>query len=223
MTARYDGVVFKPLGHASVRIQTSGGTVIYIDSWKRVIDGSPSDADFVFATHDDFDHYDPAAIQSVSSHNTVIAVYERIDTGDLEREVTPLPYNAETTVDGIAVRTVPAYNRPDGKHVRENGEPYHREGEVIGLVLEIDDISVFYASDTDFLEDHREIDSDVLIPPIGGRPTMNRHEAANMAADLEPDLVLPVHYNTDGIDGIDADAEAFKEEIESAGPRVVLF
>jgi L-ascorbate metabolism protein UlaG (beta-lactamase superfamily) len=44
-----------------------------------------------------------------------------------------------------------------------------------------------------------------------------------MVESIGPDLVLPVHYNTGAIPGIDADAEAFKENVEEGGPRVVLF
>lgn len=223
MKPKYEGLTFERPGHATVRIETDEGTVLYIDPWSQVIDGAPGDADVVFATHDDRDHYDPEAIRAVASDTAVVAVYEEIDTSELGLDVTRLASGSETSVDGIHVRTVPAYNRPDGSHVRENGEPYHREGEVIGLVLTIDGITVYFASDTDFLDEHRAIDADVLIPPIGGRPTMNRHEAADMAESIEPDLVLPVHYNTDGIGGIDADAEAFKTEVEAKGARVELF
>lgn len=223
MRVQHDGLVFERPGHASVRIETDDGAVIYIDPWSQVIEGTPGDADVVFVTHDDRDHYDPEGIRAVRNDGTVVAAYEAIDTDDLGRGVTPLPYDGEATVGGIEVRTVPAYNRPDGDHVRPNGEPYHREGEVIGLVLTIDGTTVYFASDTDFLDEHREIDADVLIPPIGGRPTMDRHEAAEMAASVEPDLVLPVHYDTEGIDGLDADAGAFKEEVESRGARVALF
>lgn len=223
MSAQYEGITFERPGHATVRIQTSSGTIIYIDPWSEVIDGAPADADIVFVTHDDRDHYDMDAIRSVSTRRTQIAAFEEIDTSELSLDVIPLPYDGEAEVMAIDVRTVPAYNRSDGEHVRENGEPYHAEGEVIGLVLQVEGISICFPSDTDVLDDHRNIDADVILPPIGGSYTMDRHEAGELVEFLEPNLVLPVHYNTDAIGGIGADAQAFKEDIEARGTRVILF
>jgi L-ascorbate metabolism protein UlaG (beta-lactamase superfamily) len=222
MNAEHEGLSFERPGHATVRIETDDGTVVYVDPWTEVIDGMPDDADVVFVTHDDYDHYDPDAIRAVSTAETAIAAFEGVDTSDLGMDVTPIPEDGEATVAGIEVQAVPAYNRPDGEHVRESGEPYHPEGTVIGLLLTIDGTTVHVVSDTDFLEEHRDIDADVLIPPIGGNYTMDRHEAAEMAEAIGPDLVLPVHYDTAEIGGIDADAEAFEADLEAAGVRVVL-
>ena len=33
---------------------------------------------------------------------------------------------------GVAVRAVPAYNRANGPHVREDGTPYHEPGDGVG-------------------------------------------------------------------------------------------
>jgi L-ascorbate metabolism protein UlaG (beta-lactamase superfamily) len=222
MTAEYRGLTFERPGHSTIRIETDDGTVVYLDPWSEEIEGEPGDADFVFVTHADFDHYDPDGIRAVSTDGTEIAVYETVSTGDLARDVTPLGMDDDKSVEPIGVRTVPAYNRPDGTHVRENGEPYHPEGEGIGLVLTIDGVAVYFPGDTDFLDAHRAIDADVLLPPIGGGPTMDRHEAAEMVESVAPDLVIPVHYDTDEIGIIDADAEAFEASVEAAGPRVVL-
>lgn len=223
MMAEYEGITFERPGHATVRIESADGSVIYIDPWMEVIDGTPSDANFVFVTHDDYDHYDPEAILAVSSDNTIVAAYEEINTDDLDQNITSLPYDWEMSVNEIEVRTVPAYNRLEGEHVRENGEPYHAEGEVIGLILAIDGVSIYAPSDTDFLEEHRDIDADIVLPPIGGSYTMDRHEAVEMVESIDPDLVLPVHYDTDTISGLDSDAEAFKKDVKKRGPQVVLF
>lgn len=80
----------------------------------------------------------------------------------------------------------------------------------------------YFPSDTDFLDDHREIDAQVILTPIGGTYTMDRHEAADMVESIRPDLVLPVHYNTSEVPGLSTDAEAFTEEIEKGDRRVVL-
>lgn len=223
MSVPYGGLVFDRLGHATVRVETEDGTIIYIDPWSEVLDDPASDADIVFSTHDDFDHFDPDAIEAISVHDTTIVVYTKIDTGDLARPVVRLGAEESRQIDEIDVRSVPAYNQPDGDHVRSNGEPYHPESTVIGLVLTIGGTRVYYCSDTDALEELAEIEADVVIPPIGGRPTMDRHEAAELVRRIQPALVLPVHYDSEVIDGIEADAAAFAADVESDGIRVELF
>ncbi len=221
MSVSFQGVEFERLGHASVRIVTQAGTVLYIDPWAEVMDSEPQDGDLVFVTHDDFDHYDPDGIDAVAKPDATIAVYEAVDTNDLDREVIDLPLNGSTTVDGLLVQSVPAYNDPDGDHVHESGEPFHAEGEVIGLVFSFDETVVYYPSDTDFLDHHESISVDVFLPPIGGHYTMDRIEAAEFARAVEPELVLPLHYDT--FDAIETDVRAFAAELDDDGIRVEIF
>ena len=221
MSIQHEDLSFERLGHASVRIATDNGLIVYIDPWSDVLEGAPEDGDVVFVTHDDFDHYDPDAIEAVAGDNADVVIYEAVDTNDLDRDVTPLAYEGSLTVDGIDVEAVPAYNRVDGDHVDENGEPFHAEREVIGLVLTVDGTTVYFPSDTDFLPSHNHIQADVFLPPIGGHYTMDRHEAADFAESVEPELVLPVHYDT--FDAIEADADAFAKDVETRGFTVKLF
>ena len=220
MSVQHANLTLERLGHASVRIETADGLVVYIDPWSEVLEGEPKDGDVVFVTHDDFDHYDPDAIEAVAAAEADIVVYERVDTTDLDRDVTPLPYDGSLTVAGIAVEAVPAHNRADGDHVDEDGEPFHAEREVVGLLLTFDETTVYFPSDTDFLPAHNHVQADVFVPPIGGHYTMDRHEAAEFAESVDPDLVLPVHYDT--FEAIETDAEAFAEDVESRGLNVEL-
>ena len=220
MPVEHDGVTYERLGHASVRIETGDGTVIYIDPWSEAFDGERADGDIVFVTHDDFDHYDPDAIEAVAGEDVTVAAYEAVDTSALPFYVVDLPLEGEVAVDGIEAQTVPAYNDPAGDHVDEDGEPFHAEGEVIGLLLTVNGTTVFFPSDTDFLEHHESISTDVFIPPIGGHYTMNRREAAAFARSVAPELVVPVHYDT--FDPIKTDANAFAADLEADGIRVEL-
>lgn len=221
MSIQYEQLRFERLGHASVRIETDAGTVIYIDPWSNVLDEEPGDGDIVLVTHDDPDHYDRSAITAVAGPDVTVAAYEAVDTSALEQPVVELPADGSATVDGIEVRTVPAYNDPEGEHVDETGSPFHAEGEGIGLVLAFGDTTVYVPSDTDFLDKLEELTADVFIPPIGGHYTMDRHEAASFARSVDPDLVLPVHYDT--FEAIQTDAVAFAQELEAEGINVELF
>lgn len=220
MVVEHRDVRYELLGHASFRLETREGTVVYVDPWSDVIDGHPADGDVVFVTHDDFDHYDPAGIEAVSSPDGVVAAYEAINLDDVDRPVIDLPHDGVSTVAGIRVRTLPAYNDPEGDHVDDDGQPYHAEGDGISLVLEIAGSTIFVPSDTDVLPHHEQVAADVLVAPIGGHYTMDRHEAADLARRIEPDLVLPVHYGT--FEPIETDAEAFLQELREHGIRVEL-
>ncbi|QCS42893.1 MBL fold metallo-hydrolase [Natrinema versiforme] len=217
----YETLTFERLGHASVRLETDDGLVVYVDPWGEVLADEPGDGDVVFVTHDDMDHYDPDALEAVAATDATIAAYEGVDTSDLSFEVIDLPLVGETTVAGIDVRTVPAYNDPEGDHLDEDGGPFHAEGEVIGLLLALEGTTVFFPSDTDFLPHHESISADVFVPPIGGHFTMDRREAAAFARSVDPDLVLPEHYDT--FDPIETDAEAFADDLAADGIRVELF
>jgi len=221
MSVEYDGLTFDRLGHASIRIETEDGTVVYVDPWSEFLDGEPNDGDIVLITHDDPDHYDPDAIGAVAAPGATVAAYEGVDTSDLEFDVVALPHEGQETVDALEVESIPAHNDPEGKHVDEDGNPWHAEGEVIGLLLTMDGTTVYVASDTDFLGHHESVTADVFVPPIGGHYTMDRHEAAEFARSVDPELVLPVHYDT--FEAIETDAEAFAEEVDGAGISVELF
>lgn len=218
MSIEYEQLRIDALGHASVRIETKDGTIVYVDPWSEVLEDEPGDGDVVFVTHEDFDHYDPDGLEAVAGSDATIAVFEAVDTSDLDGEVVDLPYSGEVSVDGIAVETVPAYNDPEGGHVDDDGMPFHPEGEGIGLFLDLEGTDVFVPSDTDFLDHHESIDADVFLPPIGGHYTMDRREAADFARGVDPELVVPIHYDT--FDAIETDAEAFVAELEDEGIRV---
>jgi len=59
-----------------------------------------------------------------------------------------------------------------------------------------------------------------LLPYIGGSFTMDRHGAADLAAAMEPELVLSVHYDTS--DALETDAEVFAADVAGRGVPVVL-
>lgn len=218
MPVTYGDLTFDRLGHATIRLETGDGRVMYIDPWHQAFATAPHDGDIVIVTHDDTDHYDPTGIEAVAGQDATVAAFEAIDTRELDHDVVPLPFDGSTTVDGLAVESIPAYNDPEGDHVDDEGEPFHAEGEVIGVILSIGATTVYYASDTDFLAHHKAIQVDLFIPPIGGHYTMDRHEAAAFAVSVEPDLVLPVHY--DSFPEIETDVDAFVDELAAAEIRV---
>ena len=70
------------------------------------------------------------------------------------------------------------------------------------------------------LEVHEGLDVSLFLPPIGKNFTMNRTEAAEVAAAIDPDLVLPIHYNT--FPDLEADSRTFAADVAASGIPVVL-
>jgi L-ascorbate metabolism protein UlaG (beta-lactamase superfamily) len=86
-----------------------------------------------------------------------------------------------------------------------------------GLVVNLGGTTVYHLGDTCLFSDLRLIAErtpvDVALIPIGGHYTMDRHDAVLAADFIDAGTVIPMHYNT--FPPIEADAEAFKSEVES--------
>ncbi len=230
MTVEHGDLSIDWFGLATVRIETSDGTVVYFDPGRYgVLDGYDArDGDLVCVSH--IHHYDPDGIERVAHEDATVVVHEAIHHSETDRDVTPvrdLPFEVKRVDDetdtveaGVILRTLAAYNQPDGPHVDESGEPYHPKGRGCGFIVHVDGERVCWPGDTDVLDGHAELDVSVFLPPIGGTFTMDRHEAADLAEDLNPELIVPIHYDT--FEAIAADAEAFAGDLEQRGVHVEL-
>lgn len=247
MTVRYDGVELEWLGYATVRID-GGDRTIYLDPGRYGVlsgewepdspeagdahppgkDYRPEDGDLVCVTHRH--HYDPDGIDRVASDDATVVAFEGINSRNGRRDLprfVDLPYDivridseADRLIEGVALWTVPAYNDPDGPRTRATGEPYHPEGRGCGFLVSVDGVRVFWPGDTDVLDGHAALDVDILLPPIGGAFTMDRGEAADLAGAMEPDLVVPIHYNT--FDALETDSAAFAADLRERRIEVAL-
>lgn len=90
-------------------------------------------------------------------------------------------------------------------------------GSAAGLVLNFGGKTLYHLGDTCLFSDLKLIAErtpvDVAFIPIGGHYTMDRHDAVVAADFIGAETVIPVHYNT--FPAIEADAEAFKSDVES--------
>jgi L-ascorbate metabolism protein UlaG (beta-lactamase superfamily) len=230
MTIRHDDHHVTWFGYATTRIETPDGRVIYLDPGRYgVLDGhAPGDGDLVCVTHDH--HYDSAGIRAVAGPEATVVVYEGVDPARIDRAVDPieeLPGDVRRIGEGetlsaarVEVTATPAHNEPDGPHTREDGTPFHPEGFGVGYHLDLGDRTAFWPGDTDVLETHEDVETSLFLPPIGGSFTMDRREAASLAATLDPDLVLPIHYNT--FEALETDERAFAADVAGRGVPVVL-
>jgi len=210
----HDGISIERPTPATVRIE-GDGTVVYVDPLGAVDGG---DADVVCVTHGH--HYDPDAVRAVAAEGATLVLFEGIDTGRIDRDVdrpVDLPLEirridaeADFAVGSLIVRTTAAHNDPDGD--RSGGLP-HPPGRGCGYHLTLAGVSVYCPGDTDVLAGHDRLDVDVFCPPIEGETTMDRRDAAALAAALKPDLVVPLR-------GGEEDIEAFAEGLRDRGVAV---
>jgi len=244
MTVGYGDLTVDWLGYATARIASE--TVVYTDpgrygvltgEWEPDTPGvghppareyDARDGDVVLVTHDH--HYDSDGVRRVASDDATVVVYENVDaerTGrdvevpeELPYEVERVAYGDELTVNGVEIGVIPAYNDPEGPRADSQGNVPHPEGFGCGFLFTLGGEQVLWTGDSDVLGDHRTLDVSLFVPPIGKSFTMNRHDAADLAEEVDPDLVVPIHYNT--FEALEADSGAFAADVAGRGIPVAL-
>ena len=201
------------LYHSSIRI--SKNKVIYIDPFK--IDKNYNDADIVFITHDHFDHYSEEDIDKVINKNTTIIIPEELLTKLLRKGINrnaiiTVEPNEKYMVQGIKIETIPAYNTNKTFHPKENGW--------VGYIITLDDIKYYIAGDTDITEENRKVKCDVAFVPVGGTYTMDFKEAAQLINEIQPKIVVPIHYGS--VVGTKQDATDFIKLLHSSIKGIIL-
>ena len=94
-----------------------------------------------------------------------------------------------------------------------------------GLLIHIGDRLIYHMGDTALFSDIQLIAKrgdkvDLALVPIGGHYTMDRYDAVTAVSFIEPQQVIPCHYNT--FPPIETDAQAFKQDVQQAGFSEVL-
>lgn len=185
------------LHHASIKL--TGDKIIYIDPYK--IENIYHDADYIFITHDHYDHYDLDSINNIKKSNTKIIVPECLKNEDIDLIVEP---NKKYTIDEIEFETIPSYNTNKNFHPKEKN--------YVGYNLLLENEYYYIMGDTDRTEEADKVRTDYCFVPIGGTYTMTVEEAINYINDLKPKTAIPIHYGL--IVGDLNLAQKFKDSIE---------
>lgn len=189
--------------HSSIRIE--GEPIIYFDPFR--IKKERNDADIVFVTHAHYDHFSPEDIDKICHAETVFVMPKSMEQeageyGFTDENTVFMEAGDETSVEGILIEAVPAYNVDKPMHPKENGW--------LGYTVTIDETKIYVSGDCDAMPE--EISCDIAMIPIGGTYTMNASEAAVWINQMKPKVVIPTHYGT--LVGIPEDADAFEPLVE---------
>jgi L-ascorbate metabolism protein UlaG (beta-lactamase superfamily) len=98
-------------------------------------------------------------------------------------------------------------------------------GKAAGFIIRVGDVCIYHAGDTGLFRDMQLIGDlykpDVAIIPIGGRYTMDAHDAALAVGMLRPKVAIPMHYNT--YDRISQDPSIFTSYVKKvSGTDVII-
>ena len=190
----------KVLFHSSIRIEDD--VTVYIDPYN--IKENLNDADYIFITHEHYDHFSPEDIMKIIKNDTIIisvpSVIKKSEDiqPESEKRIAVRP-NEKYELKDLNFETTVAYNRL---------KPFHPKGkEWVGYIITLNGISYYIAGDTDELEDLKRIKCDVALVPVGGTYTMNYKEAANLVNNINPKVAIPTHYGS--VVGTIEDADDF--------------
>jgi L-ascorbate metabolism protein UlaG (beta-lactamase superfamily) len=192
---RYGEVEIVFLKHAGFKIK--GSKTVYIDPYDLPQNAELEKADYILITHDHFDHRDINAIRLLSDEHTTVVV----PTGCMVEgyRTCELDIGEEEKLEGLTVKTVPAYNID---------KPFHPRGSGAGYIIEIDGVKIYHAGDTDFIPEMKEIEVDVALIPVGGKYTMDLEQAKEALEAIKADKVIPMHYGA--LPETQADVEKLK-------------
>jgi L-ascorbate metabolism protein UlaG (beta-lactamase superfamily) len=166
------------LGHSCFKIQdktTSDGVTVLTDPYDKSVGlRAPSlEADIVTISHDHADHNNKGAVR-----NTPFVV----DTA------------GEYDVKGILIEGT------DSFHDEKNGA---ERGHNIIFRFTVDDVSIVHLGDLGHILDTKQLEhlsgADILLVPVGGKYTLDAKKAVEVVSQIEPRIVIPMHYKTEGI------------------------
>ena len=123
-------------------------------------------------------------------------------------EPRPVTGPGEYEISGVLIIGIDTF------HDRERGKS---RGRNTVYVMEIDEVSVCHLGDLGHVltsEQVEEIDDvDVLLLPVGGVSTIDAPMAAEVVRQLEPKVVIPMHYNTETLNRELEPVDRFLKEI----------
>jgi len=166
------------LGQACFKIQDKvgvDGVTLVTDPFDKKVGLKPPnfEADIVTVSHDHFDHNNTKALRGQPFI---------IDSA------------GEYDVKGVMIEGVESYH--DSKQGAERG------GNII-FRIEIDDMTILHLGDLGHTLNDKQLErlvgADILLIPVGGNYTLDVKKAVEVVSQIEPRIVIPMHYKIPGL------------------------
>lgn len=181
------------LRHASFLIKFNE-KYIYLDPFK-IEDNLPK-SDYIFITHNHFDHFSLSDIKKIIKESTKIisieSVIKEIEKWARLTDLIVIP-GKDYSFEELKFKTVPAYNI--NKFKLPNKVFHPRELGNVGYILNLDNVLIYHAGDTDFIEEMKNIRNiKIALVPVSGTYVMTPEEAAEAVNYFLPEVAIPMHY-----------------------------
>lgn len=181
------------LGHSCFKIQDKvgpDGVTLTTDPFDKTIGlKAPNfESDIATVSHDHYDHNNVKALRG-----------------------NPFVINSagEYDVKGVMVEGVESFH--DEKEGAERGKN-------IIYRIEMDDITVVHLGDLGHALNDKQLEklvgADILLIPVGGKYTIDAKKAVSVVSQIEPRIVIPMHYK---IKGLKVDIEGVDKFIKELG------
>ena len=179
-------------GHASLRITTSDGKVIYIDPYAG--EGYGEAADLILITHGHYDHNNPDLVTDRNEDCQIITWREALENGT----------HNSFDLGYVSIESLEAANAN------------HSPSECVGYLLTFPgQCRIYISGDTSKTEEMKELagkDIDYAFFCCDGIYNMSPQEAGECAALLQAAHSIPYHVSDAGAGFSRANAEAFEAE-----------
>ena len=166
------------IGHSSFKIKGKEITLV-IDPYDPKIGYKfpKQECDVLLTTHDHFDHNYLEGVSGYKLHIQGPGEYE---------------------ISDVFINGIQAFH--DEKEGAERGVDTM-------YLIDIDGFSILHLGDlgTELTKEQMEriTNVDVLLIPVGGKYTIDAEKASKVISSLEPGYVIPMHYKTDDLTGVE--------------------
>jgi len=170
------------------------GKIIHIDPVTRMgkYEAYPK-ADLILITHQHGDHLDLNAINLLKKESTKIILTKKCQEMSEELSDVIVMKNGDILhINQLEIEAIPAYNI---KHKRENGNPFHPQGEGNGYVINFGNKKVLVAGDTENIPEIKALKNiDIAFLPMNLPYSMTPEMVSDALKAFKPKVLYPYHY-----------------------------